>query len=295
MTVSRFLDDLTAQVLLTSFSNKDLDTPFAAEGRELASLLKRKAADEEIQTVIEKIHSLAIDASLDPFVTSTDIFVTAVLHVGNKSLSHVLAAIERTKDRLLDAGAASESARAQIITAVMSYWSSHPGVAISIVEKLLNYSILTPSVVINWALISYAGATQGAALSQSHIYEMVFHTVLKVTSRVRQVVHKAAAADAAQMEVDGGADAAREELAATRDLEVKAMRDLFKSIDDALVSWASGTKDEQMEVGDNTGDRDRLIRRWGEKWLRVFRRKAAIEEAFVVETGKVKNGVDGAA
>lgn len=256
------------------------DTPFAAEGREIAALLKKKAADDEIQPIIERIHALALDNNLDPLVASTDVFVTSVLHVGSKSLSHVLAAIERTKDRLTDAGAASDAARSQIISAVMTFWSAHPGVALCIIEKLLNYSILVPSAVINWALVTEAGATRGDALARAHVYELVFTTVIKVTNRVRQVVRRSSTPDAA-MEDD--ADAAK-------DAEVAAMRDLFRAMEDALVSWAEGTKDEQveMEIGDGEGrsEREALVRRWGQQWLRVFRRRAAIEEAFLVEAAK---------
>ncbi|KAK3378021.1 MIF4G like-domain-containing protein [Podospora didyma] len=249
-------------------------TPFATEGREIAALLKRKAPDEEIQPIIERIHALAIDNNLDPLVASTDVFVTAVLHVGSKSLSHVLAAIERTKDRLTDAGAASDAARSQIINAVMAYWSAQPGVAISIVEKLLNYSILVPSVVINWALVSYAGATRGEALAKAHVYEMVFHTVMKVTGRVRQLVQKSTEADAM---VDNE----------TRDVEVGNMRGLFKAMEDALTAWANGSKDEMLDTdGDGNSESEKLVCRWGERWLRVFRRRAAIEEAFLLEATK---------
>lgn len=251
--------------------------PFAAEGREIAALLKRKAPDEEVQPVIERIHALALDNNLDPLVASTDVFVTSVLHVGSKSLSHVLAAIERTKDRLTDAGAASDAARSQIITAVMTYWSAHTGVALYIIEKLLNYSILTPSAVINWALVTYAGATKGDALAQSHMYELIFTTVMKVTGRVRQVAQKAAQPDAT-VDIE------------TRDAEANAMRELFRAIEDALVSWASGCKDEMMEleIGNDAGksEREALVRRWGERWLRVFRRRAAIEEAFLLDVAK---------
>ncbi|KAK0727218.1 MIF4G like-domain-containing protein [Lasiosphaeria miniovina] len=252
-------------------------TPFAAEGREIAALLKRKAPDEEIQPVIERIHVLAIDNNLDPLVASTDVFMTAVLHVGSKSLSHVLAAIERTKDRLTDAGAASDAAHAQIIAAVMAYWSSHPGVAISIVEKLLNYSILVPSVVTNWALVSYAGATRGEALAKAHIYELVFNTVMKVTGRVRQVVQKTNQPD---VMVDDE----------TRDRDVNAMRSLFRAMEDALSAWASGSKDEMIEAadGDGNSDTEKLVHRWGGRWLRVFRRRAAIEESFLLEAAKEK-------
>jgi len=284
-----------------------IETPFSAEGREIAALLKRKAPDEDVQPVIERIHSLALDAGLDPLVTSTDIFVTSVLHVGNKSLSHVLATIERTKDRLLDAGAASEAARSQIITAIMSYWSAQPGVAISIIGKLLNYSILSPAAVIQWTLVNHAGASRGETLSHSHIYEMVFNTVSKVTGRVRQVAQKAAT-QALQLQLpkpdmdvddeENGADAqaqaqALDDLRATRDMEIKAMRDLFKTTNDVLTSWADGTKDEMLDLGGD-GERERLVRRWGQRWLRVFRRRSAIEETFVVDALK-EGGLNGEA
>lgn len=259
------------------------DTPFAAEGREIAALLKRKAPDEEIEAVIQRIQSLAIDREIDALVASTDVFVTCVLHIGSKSLSHVLAAIERTKERLADAGAASDAARSQIVSAIMAYWSAHPGVALSIIEKLLNYSILTPATVINWALTIHAGKTRGEALATTHIYEMVFNTVVKVTNRVRQLVLKPSSSSAA------GQAAVDDE---TRELEIRSMRSLLATIQDSLVSWATGSKDEQMETseGDDGSsekkEKERLVRRWAERWLRVFRRRAAIEEAFLVEAAK---------
>lgn len=240
-----------------------LDTPFAVEGKEIATLLKRKAPDEEIQPIIDRIHSAALDQSIDPLVSSTDVFMTAVCWVGSKSLSHVLACIERTKDRLLDAGAASEAARAQIITAVVAYWSAHPGVAITIVEKLLNYSIITPSAVIEWALVGDRAGPNGEALSKSWVFELVFNTVVKVTSRLRQVVGSSGG--------DGNGE------------EVIGMRELFKSMEDALVSWAQGTKDQIMDPMVPDGGED-LVKRWGERWLRVCRRRSAIEETFLLES-----------
>jgi len=243
-------------------TNRRTDTPFSTEGKELAALLKRKAPDEEIQPVIDRIHSAALDQSIDPIVSSTDVFMTAVCWVGSKSLSHVLACIERTKDRLLDAGAASEAARVQIITAVMNYWSAHPGVALSIIEKLLNYSIITPSTVIDWALVGDRAGPYGQALSKVWVFELVFNTVVKVTTRLRQVVK-------------GGANEGLQE-------EITAMRELFKAMNDALVSWAQGTKDQLMDPVVSDGGED-LVQRWGERWLRVFRRRLAIEEAFLME------------
>lgn len=239
---------------------------------------KKKEAEAEIQAVIERIHSQAIDQGLDPLVTSTDVFTAAVLYVGSKSLSHVLAAIERTKERLLDAGATSDLARAQIITAVMEFWSAHPGVAKQIIEKLLNYGIVNPIAVVQWATVGFAGKTKGEALARSYIYELVFNTVSKVTGRVRQVVVASSAA------TEGDVDMAPDE---TRDAEVKSMRDLFRFLEDSLGAWAAGSKDELLEDDSLGGEQLNLIKRWGNRWLRVVRRRSAIEEAFLLEASKI--------
>ena len=245
-------------------------------------MLRKKVAEEDIQPIIDRIQSEALDRNLDPLVTSTDVFVTAVLHMGSKTLSHVLAAIERNKDRLLDIGAASDAAREQILDSVASYWAAHPGVAVTIVEKLLNYSILHPLTVVRWALSTSAGRTTGESLARGYVYEVVFNTVVKVTSRVRQLV--SAPSPAAKTDGDTAMGNAVD---TSGEAEVRAMRDLFRGIEDALVAWAEGSKDEMIEAelgeGDGKSERDRLVRRWGTRWLRVFRRRAAIEEAFVQE------------
>ena len=51
------------------------------------------------------------------------------------------------------------------------------------------------------------------------------------------------------------------------------------------MSIANGSNDEQMERGDGSGGlpEDGILRQWGHRWLRVFRRKAAVEEAFIAE------------
>ncbi|KAB5575975.1 MIF4G like-domain-containing protein [Coniochaeta sp. 2T2.1] len=263
------------------------DVPFAPEGRELASLLRKKDSQDDIQPIIDRIQSEALDRNLDPLVTSTDVFVTAVLHMGSKTLSHVLAAIERNKDRLLDIGSASDAAREQILDSVANYWAAHPGVAVTIVEKLLNYSILQPLTVVRWALVTKAGKSTGDSLAEAHVYEVVLNTVVKVSSRVRQLV---SAPPPSVAKSDGDVAMGGAQLSSTEEAEVKAMRDLFRGIEDALVSWASGSKDEMLEAefgaGDGKSERDAMVKRWGQRWLRVFRRRGAIEEAFLVEAAR---------
>lgn len=248
-------------------------------------LLRKKGTEEDIQVIIEQIHAQANAMSLpDPLIPSTDAYVTSICFIGSKSLSHVLSCIERCKERLLAIGPTSEPARRQIIASVLSYWRDQPGVGVNIIDKLLNYTILTPMSVIEWALVEHN--ERGSTLSQAHIYEMVSSTVFKVTNRVRQVVD---ARNAPELPADQVAM-----LEETMQREEKGMRELFAVLEEALVGFATGSKDEVVEMSDGDSESDALVRSWGERWLRVFRRKFAVEEAFVQDALAKGQGTDGA-
>ncbi|KAJ5566942.1 hypothetical protein N7535_006248 [Penicillium sp. DV-2018c] len=239
--------------------------PYAKEGQELMQLIRKKATDEEIQPVITAIEDQAKSQGVeDPKIPSTDAFVTSLCYVGSKSLSHVLSCIERSKDRLLAIGAESQRARCQIITSVMEYWADQPGIAINIIDKLLNYTILTPS-----------PSSTGTILSKSYIYEMISATINKVTNRMRQIVTARTQPGLYEPQLS----VIDETLARERE----DMQALFKYIEDSIVSVAAGSNDELMERGDGSGNlpEDAIIRQWGRRWLRVFRRKAAVEESYI--------------
>ncbi|KAJ0413022.1 MIF4G like-domain-containing protein [Aspergillus carlsbadensis] len=251
-------------------------TPYASEGREIMQLIRRKAADEEVQPLITAIEEQATSLGVEsPILPSTDAFVTAICFVGSKSLSHVLSCIERNKDRLLAIGPKSPAARRQIITSVMEYWVDQPGIGINIIDKLLNYTIITPLSVIEWALVDKLEA--GAILAKTHVFEMISATVGKVTNRLRQIV--------AARTQPGLYEPQLSVLDETLIRENKDMHSLFQVIEDSVVSIAGGSNDQLMERGDGSGDlpEDEIIRQWGKRWLRVFRRKAAVEEAYITD------------
>ncbi|KAL4898474.1 MIF4G like-domain-containing protein [Aspergillus ambiguus] len=272
------------QDLITEGKEKDTpdfkyssdSTPYANEGREIMQLIRKKASDEEIQPFITAIEEQAKSLGVEePMLPSTDAFVTAICFVGSKSLSHVLSCIERNKERLLSIGPKSAAARRQIITSVLEYWADQPGIGINIIDKLLNYTILTPLSVIEWALVDNLEA--GTVLAKLHVYEMVSATVGKVTNRLRQIV--------AARTQPGLYEPQLSVLDDTLTREKGDMQALFRVIEDALVSVAGGSNDELMERGDGSGTlpEDELIRQWGRRWLRVFRRRAGVEESFIAE------------
>lgn len=239
-------------------------------------LIRRKATDDEIQPHITAIEERAAGLGVEiPLLPSTDAFVTSICFVGAKSLSHVLSCIERNKERLLAIGPRSPAARRQVITSVMEYWVDQPGIGINIIDKLLNYTILTPLSVIEWALVDHLDA--GTILAKTHIFEMISATVGKVTNRLRQIV-------AARIQ-PGLYEPQLSVLDETLNREKKDMHALFQVIEDSVVSVAGGSNDQLMERGDGSGNlpEDEIIREWGKRWLRAFRRKAGVEEAFITQ------------
>jgi nuclear cap-binding protein subunit 1 len=240
----------------------------------LSALIRRKAPDSEIATVIESIEQAAVASGLpNPKSVSTDAFVTSICFIGSKSLSHVLSCIERCKQRLLAIGPASPTAQRQIITSVMEYWKYQSGVGVNIIDKLLNYTILTPMSVIEWALVDHV--ERGTVLSETWLYEMIAGTVGKVTNRVRQIV--------AALRRPGLPEEQVGLLKETLEREMGDMEALFGSIDDALLSLREGSQDQMIEADSQSQTEDSLVRSWAARWMRVFGRKYAVEENWIKE------------
>lgn len=263
------------------------ETPYSSSALEILRLIRAKAPDDDLQPHFTAIESEALALGVsEPLLPSTDAFVTSICYVGSKSLSHVLSCIERCKEHLLAIGPQSEPARRQIITSVMEYWREKPGVGVNVVDKLLNYTILTPLSVIHWVLVDHLG--NGEILTHAHIYEMVASTMHKVTNRVRQIV-------AARNQLGLPTEQASI-LDETFRKERGDMGLLFATLEDALVGIATGVADEMAESNDQDEPVRALLRAWGARWLRVFRRKMAVEETWVGEALGVPDeseGVDG--
>ncbi|QIW98596.1 hypothetical protein AMS68_004114 [Peltaster fructicola] len=248
-------------------------TPYAVEGRKILALLKKKAPEDEIQAVIDAVHEQATAHGTDPLVASTDIYMTAICSIGAKSLSHIVSTIDRCRERLLEVGQQSEPARRQIISAVVDFWVDQPGNAVNLIDKLLNYTIITPMSVIEWALRDRLD--HGRALASSQVYELVSMTMNKMTDRLRGVVQQRNSPAVPFHE--------RKQIDEVLPLERQSLRDLFTAIDDAVEAVATGASDEMIERYDGDNEEQDLIVIWGRRWARVWRRKAAVEETVVGE------------
>lgn len=236
-------------------------------------------------TAIEGAETSAGISAADATLASTDAYISSICYIGSKSLSHVLSYIERCRDRLTKIGQSPEG-RAQIISSVANFWSTvQAGVAVNIVDKLLNYSILTPSSVVQWALDAQR-IQGGKLLAETWVYEMVERTINKVIGRIHQIIDMRLQPVTAQQ-------IAQLEKALADDSE--AMRALFREVDDALAGIAEGAGEGMLEDADTTNEADgdrvkddmELARQWGVKWRRAWARKLAVEETRLREVAKV--------
>lgn len=219
------------------------------------------------------IKSIQADAQAqgveDALVASTDVFMTTICHTGSKSLSHVLSTIDKSKVRLLAIGPTSERARRQIITSVSAYWQDHPGTAVNIIDKLLNYTIITPLSVIQWALGDKIDSGHGLATTMN--LELVSATMQKVANRVRQIV--AARNDPSLMDTEQEQQQQQKAaIEATLVQERQVMKDYFATILDAVKPVADGSHDGADP------QTNALLRAWGGRWVKLWSRKSDVED-----------------
>jgi nuclear cap-binding protein subunit 1 len=269
---------------IPTFKYDNEATPFSSEGKEILALMKRKAPEEQIEPYIEAIQEQAANHNLDPVLASTDVYVTAMCQNGAKSVSHITAAIDRSKDRLSKARQQFPGVGRQIVESVVTYWKDQPGNAVNIVDKLLNYTIVTPESVIEWAL-GAESLGNGAVLAQAWRFEVVSKTMGKVTTRVQQIVQAKINLEVQATTADVENAAVQDQIQQMNDLltsERNAMCQLFATIEDAVSGVASGAADGMIDSSTSEEDAE-LIKAWGEKWARVFRRKLAVEGARVGE------------
>lgn len=157
----------------------------------------------------------------------------------------------------------------QIIGSVMEFWALRPGVGVAIVDKLTNYGALAPVAVLQWALIDTLNA--GESLTHAWTYELISNTLRKVCHRVRQLV---------TTRRDAPVDL-REMVSEALEKERVEMKRLFGILEDSIYAVAGGSADAMIESEDS--ERVWLLKEWGKRWLRVFRRKGAVVESWVTE------------
>ncbi|KAF3273215.1 hypothetical protein TWF970_009251 [Orbilia oligospora] len=266
---------------LPDFKFESDDIAFPEEGKQLLNLIRQKAPNEEVDTLMNAITDAANNKGLpDPSKYARDMYMTCICHIGAKSLSHVLSCIERCKEKLTQLGQESSQAQRQIVGTVMRYWADQPGIGANVIDKLLNYSILTPLSVIEWVVLD-AG---GEVLPRGHAWEMVNTTTRKVVLRTRNLA-SARGEDLPEEQIATAEQQHEVAKAEQAELFKVVMEGLGRYEDGGVVVGKEGTSGEDVE----------LLKWWAASWLRALKRQRDIEEAeeaMRVSTGSGAGAMD---
>lgn len=118
--------------------------------------------DEVIQHV-ETLRSTIIDTSdLAPDSAVRSIAVQSLLHVGARSFSHFLNAIERYLGLLRELSNSNDD-KAEILDAAGRFWRQNLHMVGIVFDKFMQYQIVEPADVIAWAFRTSEGGRLGTA------------------------------------------------------------------------------------------------------------------------------------
>ncbi|GLB33280.1 putative MIF4G like protein [Lyophyllum shimeji] len=152
------------------FEYDDPTNPHHDAAQSVLNLLRGRAKAEDVISHLDTLKTTLETSeeghlNVDAIVRS--IAVQSLLHIGSRSFSHLLNAIERylpllrniASDGATGAGLNLE-ARAGILTAAASFWKNNRQMVGIVFDKLMQYQIVDPSDVVGWTFVNGSGIGQ---------------------------------------------------------------------------------------------------------------------------------------
>ncbi|KAL4241306.1 Nuclear cap-binding protein subunit 1 [Abortiporus biennis] len=172
----------------------DPTSPNHDAAQTVLNLLRGRAKAEDVMSSLESIRNsietVDSEANVDSIVRS--IAVQSLLHIGSRSFSHFLNAIERyllllrnlASGSITTSGNPNLEARFDILNAVSSFWrKSHHMVAI-VFDKLMQYQIVDPTDVVSWAFTYAKDISSGPQNVTAFQWEVIKGALDKANGRV---------------------------------------------------------------------------------------------------------------
>lgn len=130
----------------------------------MLSLFRGRAKAEDVIAHLETLKE-TLETSDDGEIANVDglirsIAMQSLLHIGSRSFSHLLNAIERYLPLLRNiasgGGNASPEAKADILTASAAFWKLNRHMVAIVFDKLMQYQIVDPADVVAWTFTNRA-------------------------------------------------------------------------------------------------------------------------------------------
>ncbi|GAA5864299.1 hypothetical protein JCM1840_006735 [Sporobolomyces johnsonii] len=150
-------------------------------------LIRAKApiaeAEDELasfQTSLEKEHNMTMEEANK---VKRDMAIQTVLHVGSRSFSHFLNALERYLTLLRNLTPTAEK-RQDLLNTVAVFWRRNAQFHLIVLDKLLQYRLAEPSDVIAWVFAPQAEGARRKTWSDLDLWGIVAITLRTLDSRV---------------------------------------------------------------------------------------------------------------
>ncbi|KND02543.1 uncharacterized protein SPPG_03001 [Spizellomyces punctatus DAOM BR117] len=171
---------------------------------QLRSSLATKSGAEEISDLLQRIRDHATSNAPNamegvvgasggtgtPEDLAREALVQCVMQQGSKSFSHVLNVVERYLTVLRDYNG-TEEARSHTVRIIVDFWKDNTQFLEIILDKLMNYRVVTPKSILSWALDP---SVLDSHYTRFHLWSIVRTTLAKVNFKIAQITAKLEAA-----------------------------------------------------------------------------------------------------
>ncbi|KAF8211620.1 MIF4G like-domain-containing protein [Mycena galopus ATCC 62051] len=151
------------------FEYDDPGKPYHDAAQSVLNLFRGRAEAKDVISHLETL-KVTLETSDDGEVVNADVLIRSIamqslLHIGSRSFSHLLNAIERYLPllRSIASGGASSAggtgnaeAKADILTASAAFWKRNRHMVAIVFDKLMQYQIVDPTDVVGWTFINRA-------------------------------------------------------------------------------------------------------------------------------------------
>lgn len=153
-----------------------LATPHHDAAQAVLNLFRGRAKIEDVFAHLEALKtsletSEEVPVNVDSIIRS--IVLQSLLHIGSRSFSHFLNAIERYLPLLRNltsggitnsGGGVNHEAKADVLTAAASFWKYNRQMVAIVFDKLMQYQIVDPTDVVAWTFMNGVAVGQLAEL-----------------------------------------------------------------------------------------------------------------------------------
>ncbi|KAK9471067.1 MIF4G like-domain-containing protein [Dipodascopsis tothii] len=167
---------------IPAFTYAEADEPYAEQSKTLLQNIRDRKELDGFTDVFRDIETTATERGENSSQIVRAIYVSAILHLGARSLSHANSWIERGNAVLRELCAGSDDSQRSTIDVVFKFWKDQVLTGVQIVKKLMDSEIVEPHNVVEWILLD-SGVE---SLSQCYIWELLSVTIAKAKLQLEE-------------------------------------------------------------------------------------------------------------